>query len=339
MRRQNRRPFSDEKETNKIIYLSISILVIAVLAFTITFIIYSNYLNKDTKIAEFKTTTIKELEELNKENSSQASSSIGKNVNEVEKETSNETKNEVTRIAINTTNMEKEDVATTAKPTEVKEEKKEEKVPDPVFTKPVEGEIVTEFASDKLVYSNTLQEWVTHNGIDIKADKTTVVKASEEGTVKSIKNDPRYGITVVIEHSNGYSSVYSNLLTAEFVKEKEKVKKGQTIGTVGNTATFEIADEAHLHFEILKNNEYVDPSQYIKYKYKIYKRNLIYLSFFFMHDNIRKNKIEGSLLIKMSNVTWTNEQKQAIYEKNKNLLVAAAARKWKNSSISRAYNS
>ena len=204
------------------------------------------------------------LEELNKENSSQASSSIGKNVNEVEKETSNETKNEVTRIAINTTNMEKEDLATTAKPTEVKEEKKEEKVPDPVFTKPVEGEIVTEFASDKLVYSNTLQEWVTHNGIDIKADKTTVVKASEEGTVKSIKNDPRYGITVVIEHSNGYSSVYSNLLTAEFVKEKEKVKKGQTIGTVGNTATFEIADEAHLHFEILKNNEYVDPSQYIK---------------------------------------------------------------------------
>ncbi len=261
MRRQNRRPFSDEKETNKIIYLSISILVIAVLAFTITFIIYSNYLNKDTKIAEFKTTTIKEL---NKENSSQASSSIGKNVNEVEKETSNETKNEVTRIAINTTNMVKEDVATIAKPTEVKEEKKEEKVPDPVFTKPVEGEIVTEFASDKLVYSNTLQEWVTHNGIDIKADKTTVVKASEDGTVKSIKNDPRYGITVVIEHSNGYSSVYSNLLTAEFVKEKEKVKKGQTIGTVGNTATFEIADEAHLHFEILKNNEYVDPSQYIK---------------------------------------------------------------------------
>ena len=143
MRRQNRRPFSDEKETNKIIYLSISILVIAVLAFTITFIIYSNYLNKDTKIAEFKTTTIKELEELNKENSSQASSSIGKNVNEVEKETSNETKNEVTRIAINTTNMEKEDLATTAKTTEVKEEKKEEKVPDPVFTKPVEGEIVT----------------------------------------------------------------------------------------------------------------------------------------------------------------------------------------------------
>ena len=91
-----------------------------------------------------------------------------------------------------------------------------------------------------------------------------MVKASADGTVKSIKNDPRYGITVVIEHANGYNSVYSNLLTAEFVKECESVKQGQTIGTVGNTATFEIADNPHLHFEILKNNENVDPEQYLK---------------------------------------------------------------------------
>ena len=58
--------------------------------------------------------------------------------------------------------------------------------------------------------------------------------------------------------------MYSNLLTSEFVVEGEKVGKGQSIGTVGNTAAFEVADDSHLHFEILKNNEYVDPSQYIK---------------------------------------------------------------------------
>ena len=40
----------------------------------------------------------------------------------------------------------------------------------------------------------------------------------------------------------------------------------------------------------------------------------------------------------MSTVNWTDEQKQAIYEKDSNLLIAAAARKWKNSSFSRAYN-
>ena len=47
--------------------------------------------------------------------------------------------------------------------------------------------------------------------------------------------------------------------------EGEKVSTGQTIGTVGNTATFEIADESHLHFEILKDNIQVDPTIYIKY--------------------------------------------------------------------------
>ena len=121
-----------------------------------------------------------------------------------------------------------------------------------------------EYAKDNLVYSATLDEWVTHNGIDIAAEKTTVVKASADGTVKSIKNDPRYGLTIVIEHVNGFTTVYSNLLTAEFVEEGETVEQGETIGTVGNTATFEIADEAHLHFEILKDNENVDPELYLK---------------------------------------------------------------------------
>ena len=101
-------------------------------------------------------------------------------------------------------------------------------------------------------------------GIDIKADKTTVVKASEVGTVKSIKNDPRYGLSVIIEHQDGYETLYANLLTTEFVKVGEQVKQGQSIATVGDTATFEIADEPHLHFEIIKNGEQIDPSTVIK---------------------------------------------------------------------------
>ena len=101
-------------------------------------------------------------------------------------------------------------------------------------------------------------------GVDIKAEKATVVKAAAEGKVKSIKNDPRYGITVVVEHVNGFKTIYSNLLTAEFVNEEETVKKGQTLGTVGNTATFEIADAPHLHFEIQKNDVSLDPTLYLK---------------------------------------------------------------------------
>ena len=127
------------------------------------------------------------------------------------------------------------------------------------FVEPVKGEIIREFAPESLVYSETLKEWITHNGVDIKADKASVVVSACDGKVSAINNDPRYGLTVIIEHNNGYKTVYSNLLTAEFVVEGEDVKAGQTIGTIGNSANFEIADDYHLHFELIKDGKYVDP--------------------------------------------------------------------------------
>lgn len=131
------------------------------------------------------------------------------------------------------------------------------------FIKPTDGEIICEYAKDNLIYSETLKEWITHTAVDIKADKTSVIKAAADGIVKTIVNDPRYGLTVIIEHDDGYQTVYSNLLTAEFVVEGEEVKQGQTIGTAGNTAVFESGMECHLHFELMKDNEYVDPTIYI----------------------------------------------------------------------------
>ena len=275
MRRRNRRQFfNEERETKKIVIISLSVLIIAVVAFIITFLIYNNYIDKNIEIAQNNKSSITELMSVNEQNLWQASSNIGKSVNEVKEESkSNEGNTQINKIAINTSNMEKEETNTEEEPkaateetkNEVKQpEAKKEEVPDPTFSKPVEGEISTEFAKDTLIYSNTLKEWVTHMGVDIKAEKATVVKAAAEGKVKSIKNDPRYGITVVVEHVNGFKTIYSNLLTAEFVNEEETVKKGQTLGTVGNTATFEIADAPHLHFEIQKNDVSLDPTLYLK---------------------------------------------------------------------------
>jgi len=140
----------------------------------------------------------------------------------------------------------------------------EETEPQSQFVFPVEGEVIKEFAKDSLIYSETLEEWITHTGIDIKANKASIVKAVADGTVKSIKNDPRYGLTITIEHSNGYVSSYSSLLTSEFVKEGENVKQGQTIGTVGNSAVFEVAEDNHLHFELLKDGSNINPEIYLK---------------------------------------------------------------------------
>lgn len=267
---------------NKMLFTSGGIVSLLIIVVVVSFFIYGNKNAEESKLGQINNDKIASLATEGSNIASQTSSSIGKSVNEAKEESntvvvvdtsSEKSKNEVNQIKNNKETSENKSNKTSN--TTIKEEsksvnteenvaKKETKKSDPVFSMPVEGDVIKEYAKDKLVYSDTLKEWVTHAGIDIKADKTTIVKASEEGKIKSIKNDPRYGLTVVIEHNNGYSTVYSNLLTAEFVTAGENVKKGQTIGTVGNTATFEISDESHLHFEILKDNVQIDPNMYIK---------------------------------------------------------------------------
>ena len=133
------------------------------------------------------------------------------------------------------------------------------------FIRPIEGETSKVFSMDSLIYSETLQEWVTHRGVDIKAEKGAEVKAIADGTIKSIKTDPRYGISVIIKHSKGFESVYACLLNeAQGLKEGDTIKQGQVIGSIGNSGIFESAEGMHLHFEMLKDGDYVNPDIYVK---------------------------------------------------------------------------
>ena len=270
MKRKLNLKSNKEKNVNDkiLLYSIIGISVVAILI--IALLIYSNKISNDVKNETMTLGQMTEaLDRENKETES-ASTEFGKTVEESKNESNtnvnNVASNEVNTKATNTSKNVTTNKKTNTTSNEKKEEKKEvkeEKV-ELKFAKPVEGEISKEYAQENLVYSETLQEWVTHSGIDIKADKTTVVKSAEKGTVKTIKNDPRYGLTIVVEHASGYKTVYANLLTSEFVVEGEKVEKGQSLGTVGNTAVFEIADEPHLHFEILKDSMPVNPSDFIK---------------------------------------------------------------------------
>lgn len=147
---------------------------------------------------------------------------------------------------------------TTPKTTETKAPAKSQS-----FVMPVTGEVTFEYAKDKLVYSKTLEEWRTHEGLDLAADRGTPVKATADGVVSEIKNDPRFGIIVIVDHKNGLKSVYSNLAADDMVTVNQKIKQGDIIGSVGNTASFESAEQSHLHFEVLKDNVNVDPVSYL----------------------------------------------------------------------------
>ena len=278
MRRNVRMKAKHTKTLDEKLILYTIIGIVALVIVLSGLLLYSKSLSDNVKDG---TMSLEEMAKLTSENTSNneadtqsASTEIGKTVEESENEikqenTVNTTNNTTTEAKNNSTvttntNATNNTTKNESKETNSNEAQKTETKKELSFEKPVEGEIMKEYAKDNLVYSETLKEWVTHLGIDIKAEKTTVVKAAEAGTVKSIKNDPRYGLTIVVDHEDGYQTVYSNLLTSEFVVEGEKVEKGQSLGTVGNTAVFEIADEAHLHFEILKDSIQIDPSIYIK---------------------------------------------------------------------------
>ena len=282
---------------NERLIIIVGTTIFFILAISIGIVMYMST-KKDLEISERTSNVTEEIQ--NEENTENASTSIGKTVEEQteqgtlikedseENETANtnSTNNSSTSDTENTTNTSTTNTATSEANTnetnttnaqneeQPKEEPKNETTEtqeqvtetkqEVTFIKPTDGEIIGEFAKDNLIYSETLKEWITHTAVDIKADKTSVIKSSADGIVKSIVNDPRYGLTVIIEHDDGYETVYSNLLTAEFVVDGEEVSQGQTIGTAGNTASFESSMDCHLHFELLKDGEYLDPTIYLK---------------------------------------------------------------------------
>lgn len=129
---------------------------------------------------------------------------------------------------------------------------------------PVSGEIIWGFALDKLIYSKTLDQWMTHDAVDIAAKEGTSVKCILSGTVKEVYEDDALGFTVVIEHTSGRSTLYANLSDSIPVKVGDRVNAGTVIGTVGTSAISECSLDPHLHFAFYVNGDAVDPAKYVK---------------------------------------------------------------------------
>ena len=135
-----------------------------------------------------------------------------------------------------------------------------------VFTWPVNGTIIADFSVEALAYDETMGDWRTHAGLDIAASIGTQVKATANGTVSALYADDLMGTTVEIDHGSGLVSIYSNLAAVPTVKVGDKVTTGAVIGSVGATAPAESGRAAHLHFAMYRNNEAVNPMDYLPKK-------------------------------------------------------------------------
>ncbi len=135
-----------------------------------------------------------------------------------------------------------------------------------LYIKPVDGTITKQWSGEDLVWSETLGDYRVHTGCDIAAAVGSKVRAMADGEVSDIYCDDLLGYVVEIDHGNGVVTRYCNLLDGQVsgIEVGAKVKMGDVISGVGETALLESAEGPHLHLEVLKDGARIDPQELFK---------------------------------------------------------------------------
>ncbi len=138
----------------------------------------------------------------------------------------------------------------------------------PKFSPPSDGVVSKGHSETVLVYSMTMDDYRTHTGVDIASYEGAEVKSAAAGVIGDVWEDPMWGWCVTIDHEGDAQSTYKNLSreSAELLEKGQTVLDGEVIGSVGDSALCEVADEPHLHFELKIAGKLVDPEEYIKFK-------------------------------------------------------------------------
>ena len=98
-----------------------------------------------------------------------------------------------------------------------------------------------------------------HTGMDFTAPQGTPIYATGDGTIEKVRRSKRgYGNHIIIDHGFGYQTLYAHM-TKSIVNRRQKVKRGEIIGYVGNTGT---SVAPHLHYEVIRNKRKINPVNY-----------------------------------------------------------------------------
>ncbi|MGN1318685.1 MAG: peptidoglycan DD-metalloendopeptidase family protein [Lachnospirales bacterium] len=124
---------------------------------------------------------------------------------------------------------------------------------------PVEGQILMDYSSESAIYDKTLDQYRTNDSISISAPLGSEICASADGVVASITKDDEKGVTVSIDHGNGWMSTYSQLQDNTTVSEGQTVYRGEKIGTVAEPTKYSSAIGPHIEFSVFKDEISTDP--------------------------------------------------------------------------------
>lgn len=129
--------------------------------------------------------------------------------------------------------------------------------------RPLSGETVGPWSGDALVWNETMRDWRVHEGLDIAAASGSEVVAARDGMVSAVYEDAELGTTVALEHEGGYTSYYQNLSANPPVQIGQTLSAGEVLGTVGESATGELALGSHLHFAVACSGQMMDPEEFL----------------------------------------------------------------------------
>lgn len=118
------------------------------------------------------------------------------------------------------------------------------------------------FNDSKLLWDETTKQFKTHTAVDFKASAGTNVTAVFGGIIESVSSDDAYGMVVVIDHKNGYKTTYK-LLSDCAVTVGKTIAKGDVLGKVSKQMIFERAEGEHVHIELRKSGNLIDPMQFV----------------------------------------------------------------------------
>ncbi|HPH02613.1 MAG TPA: M23 family metallopeptidase [Spirochaetota bacterium] len=108
-------------------------------------------------------------------------------------------------------------------------------------------------------------QYADHSAVDIAHARGTIIRATAPGVVSRVDNEPGgYGLYVEVKHQDGYITRYAHLDRQE-VLTGDLVYQGQIIGRMGHTG---LATGDHVHYEVVKDGEYLDPEEFMENKFK-----------------------------------------------------------------------
>lgn len=126
------------------------------------------------------------------------------------------------------------------------------------FGAPCNGSVVLDYSDTVLVWNSTLGQYSTHLGVDFTAEDGKVT-AVADGTVSAVGYDSLKGHYIIIDHAENYQSRYYSLGEEITLQVGDDVEKGQVIGVMSTAMATENYLGNHLHLEMSKDGEDIDP--------------------------------------------------------------------------------